>query len=52
MIYEASITKKVSVQAHNEASATALANVAVEKGLPVEGVMGIRNTLPKIERSF
>jgi hypothetical protein len=52
MRYEISIIKVVSVEAHNEASAIALAKMAVEEGLPIQGVKSIRETLPKVARGI
>jgi hypothetical protein len=52
MRYEVSITKKISVEAHNEASAIALAKIALEDGLPVEGVRAITEMLPKVARGI
>jgi hypothetical protein len=52
MRYEVSITKKVSVEAHNEATAIYLAKQAVKEGLPVEGVRAITQMLPKVARGI
>jgi hypothetical protein len=46
--YDVQVTRIVTVDAHNLATAFYLAQEAVDKGLPIEGVVQIAKELPKI----
>jgi hypothetical protein len=45
--YNIQVTRIVTVDAHNVATAFYLAQEAVDKGLPIEGVVQIVKELPK-----